>query len=82
MFSFQPFTSGFSDKKSPIILTKIYSVFNQLDSGYVCILEGMHEKNIIPSILFGGVEPNNEKDFLCIFIKSNNISSSMTFFHQ
>ena len=55
---------------SPITLIKIYLVFNKLDAGYVFILEEIYEEKITKGILFGCLEPNNEKDFLFIFIKN------------
>ena len=34
-------------------------VFNRLDTSYVCILEGIHEENILQSILCECVESNH-----------------------
>ena len=42
-FFFLPFTL---DWKSPIILTDKCMVFNRLDSGYVCVCEGIIEKKL------------------------------------
>ena len=62
-----------SDHLHQNLLIKIYVVFNKLDTGYVCIIEGMHEENITKSILFGCWEPDKEMDFLTIFIFFFNI---------
>ena len=50
--SIRPSTSDFANKMSPIPLTKIDLFFNKIDTGYVCILEGMHEENITKSTFF------------------------------
>ena len=49
----------------------MYVVFNKLDRGYFCILEGMHEENFTNIILLGCLETNSKKNFLSIFIKKN-----------
>ena len=44
-FFFRPFTSEIAYKISPITLSKIYLVFNKLDTGYVLILDGIHREH-------------------------------------
>ena len=53
--SFSPFISDFVDKISPFAQNKICLVFKKLDTGSVCILEGMHVGNIVKSIFLGAV---------------------------
>ena len=65
----------------PIILIEIYSVFNRLDTDYICIFEGMYEENIIQCILCGYVEPKNKQEFLGIFLKLWTNYENMKVFH-
>ena len=79
--TFQPFSLDCAGKKSPIILTKVYVVFNRLDPGYVCLSVGIHGENNFQNCMSWCVEPNHEQDSLCIFIKTRKHHQSLTVFH-